>query len=370
MQRGNTNTQAHVNRPKAKYEEYTAALSVFNDGMLNEAYRPLLESSSSTSSCKNETNTISLEMNPIYIDLYKKCKSASDIIQRYESIPGFLKSYNTSTSRRPGPRRLSNVVVSQSMFGPTSGVNRSNFRPGGKLPTTNSANSSVSSSARKRSLTPTLEVTSSDKATAPPQSAIKFLKALNSNPVNNASDTKRMRSNLNSKDSSLEDDKECSYDKDDSSSKSEQEELSGTVDMTTANDSIQNLPPSGEQPTLKRKDDSNIESKNQPEIIKTEIGSMRKTFDVGDDVLCYFETDQKWCECIVRNVHREIVHGTPIAENDPNTTVNVSPKRLSRRKNKVHQQVVTIVGYDVEYDDGTGEEHVDPKRIKDRCVFI
>ena len=97
---------------------------------------------------------------------------------------------------------------------------------------------------------------------------------------------------------------------------------------------------------------------------------MQKIFDVGDDVLCYFESDQKWCECIVRNVHREIVHGTPVAENDPNTTVNVSPKRLSRQKNKVHQQIVTIVGYDVEYDDGTGEEHVDPKRIKDRCVFI
>jgi hypothetical protein len=46
MQRGNTNTQAHVNRPKAKYDEYTAALSVCYKNMmecyLNEAYFPLL----------------------------------------------------------------------------------------------------------------------------------------------------------------------------------------------------------------------------------------------------------------------------------------------------------------------------------------
>ena len=48
------------------------------------------------------------------------------------------------------------------------------------------------------------------------------------------------------------------------------------------------------------------------------------------------------------------------------TAVNVSPKRLSRNKNKIDEQIVTIVGYDVEYDDGTGEEYVEPERIKDR----
>lgn len=388
MQRGNT--QVPLSKPKEKYEEYTAALSVFSDGLLNEAYRPLLEpppppSGTTTSSCENETNTaVSSDINPIYIEMYNKCKLAANVIQRYESIPGFLKSYNTLSSKRPGPRRAmsKNAALSQSMSGPTSGVNRSTFRPGGKLsssqikyPSTNSADSSVSSSARKRSLTPTLEVTTSGMATAPPQAAIKFLQKLNSSSARDESDKKkRKKHTLNSKDSSSED-KEFLNDQNDqtSSSGSEHEDVSGMTDTSTNNNitnkSIQKSPLSEEQPTMKLQDDSNMESKHHPENRQHEIGSMENTFDVGDDVLCYYESDQKWYECIVRNVHREVVHGASKTDNDPNTIINVSPKRLSRSKNKTQQQIVSIVGYDVEYDDGTGEEHVDPKRIKDRYVL-
>jgi hypothetical protein len=352
--------------PQAKYEEYTEALSVFNDALLNEACRPLADPPAS--SCENETNTESSGINPIYLALHKKCKLASNVIKRYESIPGFLKSY-TLSSKWPGPRRLSNAM-SQSMSGPSSGVKRSNFRPGGKvpinqvkIPSANSANSSVSSSARKRSLTPTLEVTSSDRATAPPQAAIKFLKALNSGSVSNGSTRKRMKHDMNLKDSSSYNDKEFN-DKDDtsSSSRSEQEEISEMAGSTTENDSIQRDPLLDQQERQRENDDSKI----QPEAISNKLDSTGMIFDVGDEVLCYYESDQKWYECIVRNVHREIVHGKTKTEDDPHTVVNVSPKRLSRNKNKTDQQIVTIVGYDVEYDDGTGEEFVEPERIKDR----
>lgn len=354
MQR--THAQVSSSNPQAKYEEYTEALSVFNDALLNEACRPLVDPPASS---EHETNKESSDINPIYLALHKKCKLASNTIKRYESIPGFLKSY-TLSSKWPGPRRLSNAI-SQTMSGPSSGVKRSNFRPGAKIPinqvkipSANSANSSVSSSARKRSLTPTLEVTSSDKATAPPQAAIEFLKALNSGSVSNGGSTKkRAKHDTNLKDASSCDNKEFNDNDDASSSNRSEQEEKEITEM--------------DQQESQREND---ESKNQPEAISNKLDSTRVVFDVGDEVLCYYESDQKWYECIVRNVHREIVHGETKTEDEPNTAVNVSPKRLSRKKNKIDQQIVTIVAYDVEYDDGTGEEYVKPERIKDRYVLV
>ena len=100
------------------------------------------------------------------------------------------------------------------------------------------------------------------------------------------------------------------------------------------------------------------------------------TFLVGDDVLVYFEPDDKWYEAIVSNVNYAERKDTSDNNNGKEQDIDPAPgkpnvrvsRRIARTASNVSGEKVIIESYDCEYDNGEHQGHVIPLNIQSRYL--
>ncbi|GFH50814.1 predicted protein [Chaetoceros tenuissimus] len=158
------------------------------------------------------------------------------------------------------------------------------------------------------------------------------------------------------------DEEEEEFLEDDSSSSGEEEEFDVEKNAEASKESDKDSNTS----TSKRRNNGKTK-KNAP---TEETG---ETFGVGEDVLVYYEPDDKWYEAIVSNVNTEKIEDSKSddGEGDKNTKTNSrrSARGQGGRANKQssdEKSNLKIVSYDVEYDNGEHHENVAPINIQGR----
>ena len=212
------------------------------------------------------------------------------------------------------------------------------------------------------------------KRAAPPANAMKFLQALNQKADSSSkasSGTKRgvksassgqptKRARKMSREEKEEEEEE--FLDDDSSSSGEEEEFEVEKNAEASKESEKDDSTS----TSKRRSNGKAK-KNAP---TEETG---ETFGVGEDVLVYYEPDDKWYEAIVSNVNTEKVEDSKSDEGEGDKNTKTTSRRSVRGQgNRANKQSsdeksnLKIVSYDVEYDNGEHHENVAPINIQGR----
>jgi len=100
------------------------------------------------------------------------------------------------------------------------------------------------------------------------------------------------------------------------------------------------------------------------------------TFLVGDDVLVYYDPDDKWYEAIVSNVNyaerKDTSDSSNGKEQDKDPTTGKSDIRASRRRTRTASNVsgekLIIESYDCEYDNGEHQGNIIPLNIQSRYL--
>lgn len=365
--------------------DYKAAMQVFNNELLTEACQLLL------SNISNHDKPSREKCDEEFHEIYKRCYKASETISKVESLPGF--SINTAPQQKQPHRNIQmpSGIHRKGSFGSanTSNAPAAGFQPkknhGLQKPnslkrsvsagSSTSITSSLTSNHSTRRTTSPTPMQDDSKRAAPPANAMKFLQALNQKadssskassgtkrgvkPSSGGQPTKRMRKMSREE----KDEEEDEFVEDDRSSSGEEEEFEIENNAEPSNE----FEKDDNTSTPKRRNNGK-QKKNAP---TEETG---ETFGVGEDVLVYYEPDDKWYEAIVSNVNTEKVEDSKFdssSEGDKNTKTisRRSTRGQGGRTNKQssdEKSNLKIVSYDVEYDNGEHHENVAPINIQGR----
>lgn len=365
--------------------DYKVAMQVFNNELLTEACQLLLSNSSNHDKSSGEKRDEKFQ------EIYKRCYKASETISKVESLPGF--SLNIAPQQKQ-PHRIVQMPSSMHRKGSFGSATTSNAPVAGFQPKKNhvlqkpnslkrsvSAGSSASitssltsnHSTRRSTASPT-PMLDDGKRALPPATAMKFLQALNkktdssskassgtkrgAKSASSGQPTKRMRKM--SREEKEEEEEE--FLEDDSSSSGEEEEFEVEKNAEASKEYEK------DDNTSKSKRRSNGKAKKNAPTEET-----GETFGVGEDVLVYYEPDDKWYEAIVSNVNTEKVEDSKSDEGEGDKNTKTISRRSARgqggRSNKQssdEKSNLKIVSYDVEYDNGEHHENVAPINIQGR----